>query len=180
MSKRSVFEEGVSIIVGNSGLSKKVVSECVSFIESVAGRRAMMEADAGNKDKYAALKEMAFYLISQGDVFNVYHWHTPTNTAHALLDDMYQLCRTTGDKLAETYMVLSGGDCIPDGKRIGLDVDSWEYDHGKVLDRMMDVQETMKNVVKAHDEYSEGVKNIFADFDEAALIITYKYSKFDN
>jgi hypothetical protein len=47
-----------------------------------------------------------------------------------------------------------------------------------VLNRLKTLQSRMQEAVSKNSKFSEGVKNIFADFDEKITTIIYKWSRF--
>ena len=55
---------------------------------------------------------------------------------------------------------------------------STNLDDKAVLELLKYIDKHMNDAVKKNDKFPEGVKNIFADFDEAMTTIIYKYQQF--
>lgn len=87
---------------------------------------------------------------------------------HTLLEESYDLCRDIGDKLAETYISLTG--------KPAADV---KVDDETVIAKLKELQSHMADASAKNDKFPEGLKNIFADFDEKITDILYKYTQFN-
>lgn len=137
------------------------------------------EAADGRGNAHETLRELAMWLLDCGNVLNVYHWNVRKNVKHELLQEAYELCRDTGDKLAETYIAKTGSDCYPKGKTIGSERKEWLPSDRQILSYLRDILDKMNGAVEKNGKFTEGVKNIFADFDETMTTIIYKYSRFE-
>lgn len=133
------------------------------------------EAADGKGNSYDTLKELAVWLLVEGDILNQLHWNTDTSLKHNLLNEAYELCRNTGDKLAETYIALTGKEC--DTKFPQLTTGSGLTD-SDVIALLKKIDTHMNQACAKNEGFSEGVKNIFADFDESLTTIIYKFSQF--
>jgi len=134
-----------------------------------------LEADDGIGNNYETLKEMAVWLLVEGNALNQIHWNVDKMVKHTLLNEAYDLCRDAGDKLAETYMALTNKPC---DKEFPAASKSTDLDDKAVLELLKYIDKHMNDAVKKNDKFPEGVKNIFADFDEAMTTIIYKYQQF--
>lgn len=164
MSFFKVFCEAVFRVCGEKALGV------------IAAFSPKLEAADGKGNGYETLKELALWLLVEANVLNQIHWNVDTMNKHTLLNEAYDLCRDTGDKLAETYMSLTGKPCdkeFPDTPR------SVKFDDKAVVGLLKSINDNMKNAVEKNPKFSEGVKNIFADFDESMTTILYKYQQFN-
>lgn len=134
-----------------------------------------MEAADGQGSGYETLKELAVWLLVESNVLNQLHWNTDKNLKHELLNEAYELCRDTGDKLAETYIALTGKPCDKEFPKVSSGASLKDSDTLAVLKK---INEHMNDACAKNDKFSEGVKNIFADFDESMTTIIYKYTQF--
>ena len=134
-----------------------------------------LEAEDGVGNKYETLKEMAVWLLVEGNALNQIHWNVDKMVKHTLLNEAYDLCRDAGDKLAETYMALTNKPC---DKEFPSSPKSIDLDDKAVLELLKYIDKHMNDAVKKNENFPEGVKNIFADFDEAMTTIIYKYQQF--
>ena len=134
-----------------------------------------LEAEDGIGNNYETLKEMAVWLLVEGNALNQIHWNVDKMVKHTLLNEAYDLCRDAGDKLAETYMALTNKPC---DKEFPAASKSTKLDDKAVLELLKYINKHMNDAVKKNDKFPEGVKNIFADFDEAMTTIIYKYQQF--
>ena len=99
MAYQKIFLESIAEICGSkAGLV-------------AAAYRPKLEASDGIGHDYDTLQELAMWLLVEANVLNQLHWNTDKNVKHELLNEAYELCRDTGDKLAETYIALSGKPC---------------------------------------------------------------------
>lgn len=168
MDKMVEFRNAVRNIVGTDALVEAVAGIC----------SACLEAADGKGNDYETLRDMALWLISESNVLNMCHWNVTKSNKHELLQEAYELCRDTGDKMAETYIALSGSPCV--GKPT-IDLDKMEsFSDEKVLPLLKNLQSHMQDALAKNDKFSEGVKNIFADFDEKMTSIIYKYQQFES
>ena len=134
------------------------------------------EAEDGVGNKYETLKEMAVWLLVESNVLNQIHWNVDKMNKHTLLNEAYDLCREAGDKLAETYIALTNKPCdkeFPKGSKSSI------TDDKEIVSLLKMIDKHMNDAVKKNPEFPEGVKNIFADFDEEMTTIIYKYQQFN-
>lgn len=134
-----------------------------------------LEASDGVGTDYETLKELAVWLLVEADVLNQLHWNTDKNIKHELLQEAYELCRDTGDALAETYIALTGKECDKEFPKISTGSGMKD---SNVLALLKKINSHMNQACSKNPKFSEGVKNRFADFDEAMTTIIYKYSQF--
>ena len=153
----------------------KILTEAATEItgDPMMGRRialmvARMEASDGKGGDYSTVKEMANWLLDESNELNRMHWGVAKMSKHVLLQEAYDLCRDTGDKLAETYVALSGN--------AAAEVNT---DDETVIGKLQELGARMNEAVVKNDRFPEGLKNIFADFDEKLTSILYKYKQFD-
>ena len=73
-----------------------------------------------------------------------------------------------GDRLAESYVAITG--------KPAADV---KVDDETVIAKLKELQSHMADVAAKNPKMSEGVKNIYADFDEKMTDIIYKFTQFD-
>lgn len=146
-------------------------------LNRLSGNRPMMEAADGKGDDYSTLKELAMFLLAEADALHVFHWNADTNSHHELLGEAYDLYRDTADKLGETYVVKAGKSVIPESVPTPT-AKTWDPDPDVVLSRLKEVLDNMNSAVEKNPKFTEGVKNIFADFDEKMTTIIYKFSRF--
>lgn len=178
MSLKNVLREGIMGVVQDEEQADMIMSICESVAASANadGRfRAMFEASDGKGNAYDTLKDMAMYLLVEGNALNVIHWNVDRNVKHELLDEAYELCRSTGDKLAEAYIAIV--DRSIDVKKAPA-LPSTAVDDAAVLKHLKDLQARMQEAIEKNPKFSEGVKNIFADFDEKITTIIYKWARF--
>jgi len=156
--------------------SKKILTEAATKItgdpmvaKRVALMVARMEAVDGKGDDYSTVSELAKWLLDASNELNEMHWGVDKMSKHTLLQEAYELCRDTGDKLAETYVALA--------KKPAADVN---VDDDSVISKLEELQSHMADAVTKNDKFPEGLKNIFADFDEKITSILYKYRQFDS
>ena len=157
------------------------------FLESLAdmcGSKAGLDAAAfmprqeaadGIGGDYDTLKDLAVWLLVESNVLNQLHWNTDKNLKHELLNEAYELCRDTGDKLAETYIALTGKPCDKEFPKVDSGVGLKDTD---VVALLKTIDSHMNQACAKNPKFPEGVKNAFADFDEAMTTIIYKYSQF--
>jgi len=134
-----------------------------------------LEAEDGVGNNYETLKEMAVWLLVEANALNQIHWNVDRMVKHTLLNEAYDLCRDAGDKLAETYMALTNKPC---DKEFPVASKSTDLDDKAILELLKYIGKHMNDAVKKNDKFTEGVKNIFADFDESMTTIIYKYQQF--
>ena len=153
----------------------KILTEAATEItgDPMMGKRiafmvARMEAADGKGEDYSTVKELAGWLLEQSNDLNRMHWGVDKMNKHVLLQDAYELCRDTGDKLAETYVALTG--------KKASDVDT---DDEAVIGKLQELDGRMKEAVDSNGKFPEGLKNVFADFDEKLTSILYKYRQFN-
>lgn len=163
MAYQKIFLESIAEICGSkAGLV-------------AAAYRPKLEASDGIGHDYDTLQELAMWLLVEANVLNQLHWNTDKNLKHELLNEAYELCRDTGDKLAETYIALSGKPCDKSFPKVSAGAGLKDSDALALLKK---IDSHMNKACLDNDKFSEGVKNIFADFDEAMTTIIYKYSQF--
>lgn len=154
------------------------VSRVESIVNELTSRKPVVEAADGVGDGYETLKELALWLLNSSNVLNVFHWNSSNNTKHELLNEAYELCRSTADKLGETYVEKTG-------KKVGGEytmktVSELNPSDKDVVSYLTNIQTDMNNAVEKNEKFSEGIKNVFADFDESITSILYKYKQFDS
>lgn len=164
MTKHQLMESVVRKVVGADMANAVMEAYEVCF-----------ESGNGGGKNYDDLRKMAIRLLSEANAFNVMHWNIDTSSKHALLNEVYELCRDVGDKMAETYMSITEKSCMP-GKDDQVCMPG--CDEKDALSRMKALQSDMQNIVKNNNGFSEGIKNLFADFDETITGIIYKYQQF--
>ena len=163
MAYQKIFLESLAGICGNkAGLV-------------AAAYMPRMEAADGKGDDYETLAELAMWLLVEGNVLNQLHWNTDKNVKHELLNEAYDLCRDTGDKLAETYVALTGKSCDKEFPKVSAGAGLKDDD---VLALLRKISSHMNQACAKNPNFSEGVKNIFADFDEQMTTIIYKFRQF--
>lgn len=178
MSLQSVLREGIMSVVNDEEQTDMIMAVCESVARSAAGAAqtsAMFEAADGKGKSYETLKDMAMWLLVEGNALNVIHWNVDRNSKHELLDEAYNLCRDTGDKLAEAYIAIV--DHAIDVKKAPA-LPSTDVKDSAVLAHLKNLQKRMQEAVEKNPKFSEGVKNIFADFDEKITTIIYKWARF--
>ncbi len=162
-NRNKMLLEAVNEVVGDNMLAKRVVF-MVNRLEAADGKGA----------SYETVKDLAMWLLAESNALNVAHWNVDTMNKHSLLDNAYTLCRMTGDKLAETYISITNkpikGTCP--------EVSELEIDDESVLAKLKELQTRMQEACDSNGKFSEGLKNIFADFDESITDIIYKYQQF--
>ena len=177
MSMKAVLREGIMGVVGDEEKADLIMGICESVTAMAnAGRMApIMEASDGKGDSYATLKDMAVWLLTESNALNVIHWNVSSNNRHELLNEAYDLCRDTGDQLAETYIAITDKDIeVKEAPKFP----STDKSDDAVLAHLKNLQARMQEASGKNPKFSEGVKNIFADFDEKITTIIYKWSRF--
>ena len=151
MSMKAVLREGIMGVVGDEEKADLIMGICESVTAmAAAGKMSpIMEASDGKGDSYATLKD--------------------------LLNEAYDLCRDTGDQLAETYIAITDRDI---DVKTAPKFPSTDKSDDAVLEHLRNLQERMQEASAKNPKFSEGVKNIFADFDEKITTIIYKWSRF--
>lgn len=178
MSMQDVLREGIMGVVNDEEQTAMIMAVCESVAKSAAGSakgKAMLEAADGKGKSYDTLKDMAMWLLTESNALNVIHWNVDRNSKHELLDEAYSLCRDTGDKLAEAYIAIV--DKAIDVKNAPAFPSTDSKDEA-VLAHLKTLQKRMQEAVEKNPNFSEGVKNIFADFDEQITTIIYKWARF--
>jgi len=178
MSFQSVLREGIMGIVNDEEQTDMIMAVCESVARSAAGAErtaAMFEASDGKGKSYETLKDMAMWLLVESNALNVIHWNVDRNSKHELLNEAYDLCRDTGDKLAEAYIAIVDR---PIDIRKAPALPSTDTKDAAVLEHLKNLQKRMQEAVEKNPKFSEGVKNIFADFDEQITTIIYKWARF--
>lgn len=164
MTNRQLMESAARGIVGDAMTRAVMEAYEVCF-----------EADGKQRKSYESLRKMAIRLLAEANSFNVMHWNADSMNRHNLLQEMYELCRDTGDSMAETYMSLTEKPCMPASDS---ELHAGSQGPDDALDSMVALKDDMNAVVAANPGFTEGVKNLFADFDEKATSIIYKYRQF--
>lgn len=167
---KEILRENIERLVGDSETTDAIMTLCetVGNMASVneKSRAILMEAADQKGNSYDTLKDMAKWLLKEGNDLNEFHWNVDKNSKHELLDEAYTLCRDSGDKLAEAYIAI-----------MDKPTDTPPSDE-EVLNRLKTLQSRMQEAVSKNPKFSEGVKNYFADFDEKITSIIYKWSRF--
>ena len=178
MSMASILREGFVRVTGSEEQADCLMALCESVAHmSEEKQKPVFEAADGQGAGYATLKDMALWLLMEGNALNVIHWNAETNFQHELLNEAYDLCRDVGDQLAETYIAKTGKD-IEVKPGFLKDIPSTDSDTDKVLAHFKNLQEKMAGAVEKNPKFGEGIKNIFADFDEKITTIIYKWGQF--
>lgn len=178
MALESVLRDGIMSIVGDEDKTDLIMAVCESVARVAARERAaspIMEAADGKGDSFGTLKELAVWLLVESNALNVIHWNVDRNTKHELLNEAYDLCRDTGDQLAEAYIAIV--DRTIEVKSVPAFPSTDSKDEA-VLEHLKNLQKRMQEAVEKNPKFSEGVKNIFADFDEKITSIIYKWARF--
>ena len=178
MSLKNVLREGIMGIVGDEEQTNMIMAVCESVGRYAAGElqlHAVFEAADGKGKSYETLKDMAMWLLTESNALNVIHWNVDRNSKHELLDEAYSLCRDTGDKLAEAYIAIMDKDIVVKQPPAFPSTDT---DDAAILKHLKNLQDRMQEAVSKNPSFGEGVKNIFADFDEKITTIIYKWSRF--
>lgn len=136
--------------------------------KSIALMVARFEAADGKGGNYDSVKDTANWLLDSSNDLNKMHWGVKKMSKHTLLQDAYDLCRDVGDRLAESYVAITG--------KPAADV---KVDDETVIAKLKELQSHMADVAAKNPKMSEGVKNIYADFDEKMTDIIYKFTQFD-
>lgn len=155
--RNKILTEAVTQITGDPMVAKRV-----------ALMVARMEAADAKGDSFSTVKEMANWLLDESNEVNNMHWGVDKMSKHTLLQEAYDLCRDTGDALAETYVSITGKPAS-DAKT----------DDESVIAKLKNLQERMAEASAKNEKFPEGLKNIFADFDEKITSILYKYKQFN-
>ena len=177
MSFASVLEEGIMGIVQDEEKTREIMAICetVAHYGSQELHFTLLEAADGKGKEYDTLKNMAMWLLTEANALNVIHWNTDRMSKHELLNEAYELCRDTGDQLAEAYIAIMDKDIEVTAAPAFPSTSKKDED---VLAHLKELQKRMQEAVEKNDNFSEGVKNIFADFDEKITTIIYKWSRF--
>ena len=177
MSMKDILREGFMSVVPDAEVTDTLMGICeaVAGAGNAAAASPLMEAADSKGNEYETLKDMAVWLLMEGNALNVIHWNVDKNSKHELLDEAYSLCRNTGDQLAEAYIAIVDKD-IKVGRAPALP--STSSKDSDVLAHLKNIQKRMQEAVAKNSKFSEGVKNIFADFDETMTTIIYKWSRF--
>ena len=178
MSLKNVLREGIMGVVQDEEQADMIMAICESVAHSAAGAAKatpMLEAADGKGKSYETLKDMAMWLLVESNALNVIHWNVDRNSKHELLNEAYDLCRDTGDKLAEAYIAIVDR---PIEVKQAPAMPSTDAKDDAVLSHLKNLQQRMQEAVEKNPNFSEGVKNIFADFDEKITTIIYKWARF--
>ncbi|MCQ2123358.1 MAG: hypothetical protein MJZ25_04155 [Fibrobacter sp.] len=162
-----IFAEGVKAVCDSDEKAMKVLSVYAPRFEAADGKGR----------NYETLKTLSVWLLTEANILNIYHWNVGISNKHELLNDAYELCRDTGDAMAEAYIALTGNDCTPSAIELPQ-ASSWAPSDDEILEVLKSINKHMNSAVEKNPNFSEGVKNMFADFDEAMTSIIYKYSRF--
>lgn len=163
MTYYKIFYEAVNEICGNR--AAKVLMAYGPKIEA-------SDKKGGN---YNTLQELAVWLLVQANILNRMHWNTDTNFSHEILNEAYDLCRDVGDALAEKYVGATGEKVdapFPSA------TDSVDVDKDSAVKMVKNIRDHMARACSKNPGFSEGIKNIFADFDDKIDTIIYKMSRF--
>ena len=155
-TKTKIFIEAATKITGDP-----MVAKCIALMV------AKFEAADGKGVNYESVKESANWLLDSSNELNNMHWDVDKMSKHTLLQEAYDLCRDTGDKLGETYVALTG-KAASDAK----------VDDESVIAKLEELQKHMADLGAKNPKFPEGLKNVLADFDEKITGILYKYRQF--
>lgn len=176
MSFATILQEGIMGIVQDEEKTREIMEVCrtVAHYSNPGLAKPFIEAADGKGSEYETLKNMAMWLLTEANALNVIHWNTDRLNKHELLNEAYDLCRDTGDQLAEAYIAIMDRDIeVTSAPKFP----STSTKHGDVLSHLKDIQGRMQEATERNAKFSEGVKNIFADFDEKITEIIYKWSR---
>lgn len=158
-----------------NSVSKQILIEAATKItgdpmvaKRVALMVARMEAVDEKDETFSIVSDLANWLLDESNGLNKMHWGVDKMNKHVLLEEAYELCRDTSDKLAETYISLTGKKAA-----------NVKVDDETAITKLKELQTRMGDAVAKHDKFPEGLKNIFADFDEKITDILYKYRQFN-
>ena len=177
MSFANVLQEGIMGIVQDEEQTREIMAVCetVAHYSNMGLNIPLVEAADGKGKEYDTLKNMAMWLLTEANAINVIHWNTDRLSKHELLDETYKLCRDTGDQLAEAYIAIMDKDIeVTEAPKFP----STSKKDADVLEHLKNLQSRMQEAAERNENFSEGVKNIFADFDEKITTIIYKWSRF--
>jgi DNA-binding ferritin-like protein len=177
MAMSEILREGIMGVVQDEEKTDLIMNICESVARSATALEShvLVEAADGKGNKYETLKDMAVWLLMEADAFNVIHWNTDKLSKHELLGSLYDLCRETGDQLAEAYIAIMDKP-IEVGKPTTFPKTSAK--DSDVLAHIKELQQRMQEAVQKNPGFSDGVKNYFADFDEKITTIIYKWARF--
>ena len=154
--RNKILTEAATTITGDPMIAKRV-----------AFMVARMEASDGLGNSYSTIKNMPKWLLNESNELNYMHWDVDKMSKHTLLQEAYELCRDTGDALAEAYIGITGKA-----------VSDENTDDETVIKKLENLKTRMAEACSKNDKFPEGLKNIFADFDEKITSILYKYRQF--
>ena len=177
MTFTKVLEEGIMGIVQDEEKTREIMTICetVAHYSNPGIPVPLIEAADGEGKEYDTLKNMAMWLLTESNALNVIHWNTDRLSKHELLNEAYELCRDTGDQLAEAYIAIMDKDIeVTEAPKFP----STSKNDSDVLAHLKNIQARMQEALEKNDNFGEGVKNIFADFDEKITTIIYKWSRF--
>jgi DNA-binding ferritin-like protein len=176
---KEVLREGIMDVVHDEEKVDLILAICESVAKSASGAeeaRTLMEASADTGGgSYEVLKTTALWLLVESSAFTIVHWNVDRNLRHELCDQLYTLFHSTSDSLAETY------EGIVDRKIIVKKLpplSSTDDDPAAVLKHIKEIRKKMQDILNENEHFGEGIKNIFADFDEQMNEIIYKWTRF--
>ena len=155
--KSKILVEAATQITGDP-----MVARCIALTV------AKYEAADGKGGNFDSVKDLAKWLLTSSNELNEMHWDVNKMSKHTLLQDAYDLCRDTGDSLAEKYVALAHKPAS-DAK----------VDDESVIAKLEELQTHMADAVKKNPNFPAGLKNVFANFDEKMTDILYKYRQFN-
>lgn len=156
-SKRSkILIEAATAITGDAMLGKRAAF-------------AVVRVEAADKqgNEFNTVKGLANWLLEESNKLNHMHWGVNKLSKHELLEDAYNSCRSTGDQLAEAYISLT--------EKPASDADTSD---DAVIRELETIKARMADALGENEKFPEGLKNIFANFDEQLTTLLYKYRQF--
>ena len=173
----STLREGFMNITQDADMTNALMAVCesVARMTNELEKKPMLEAADGKGNEYETLKDLAIWLLNESTAFNVIHWNVDSSNRHELLNEAYDLFRDTADKLGEDYVGYTDKDAEVSGKFTFPSIDKGDE---AVKNHLKEIQKHMQDAIDKNGKFGEGIKNVFADFDEKMNEIIYKWSRF--
>ena len=178
MNNVTLFESTIKKIVKNDIQTEAILKAYkVCFTP-------MMEAT--NKQKMpdmVDIKDLVFDLLSTGDTLNTYHWNTDKNSRHVLLNEIYDYCRDTADKLAEAIKALTNCKQLYPNDKILINISDSNITEDDLVAQVKTIlneySKKIDFILTNNKTLDEGVKNILAGFCETWNVYIYKWNQFN-